>query len=142
MDMRDPGYRRLRYCRYADDALLGFTGPKAEAETIKARLAQFLREDLKLELSGPKTLITHARTSAARFLGYDISVADNDTKVNAAGRRINGVIRLLVPPSVIKAKCAPFLKRGKPVQRPWMLHLDDHTIVAAYGAEYRGIVQY
>ena len=41
---RDPGYRRLRYVRYADDHLLGFTGPKAEAEQIKQRLARFLRE--------------------------------------------------------------------------------------------------
>ena len=42
-DPMDPGYRRLRYCRYADDHLLGFTGPRAEAEQIKARLAEFLR---------------------------------------------------------------------------------------------------
>jgi len=35
-DPMDPGYRRLRYLRYADDHLLGFTGPKAEAEEIKA----------------------------------------------------------------------------------------------------------
>ena len=37
-DPRDPGYRRLRYLRYADDTLLGFAGPKAEAEEIKQRL--------------------------------------------------------------------------------------------------------
>src|SRR6266536_2045119 len=61
----DPGFRRLRYVRYCDDHLLGFTGPKAEAEEIKIRLAAFLREDLKLELSQDKTLITHARTGAA-----------------------------------------------------------------------------
>ncbi len=36
-DPHDPGYRRLRYVRYADDHLLGFTGPKAEAEEIKQR---------------------------------------------------------------------------------------------------------
>ena len=71
------GYRRLRYCRYADDHLLGFTGPKAEAEEIKQRLAEFLRDDLKLELSPDKTLITHARTGAARFLGYEITVQHN-----------------------------------------------------------------
>ncbi|WP_249715212.1 reverse transcriptase/maturase family protein, partial [Rhizomonospora bruguierae] len=70
-DPNDPGYRRLRYCRYADDHLLGFTGPKAEAEEIKQRLAEFLRDELKLELSQEKTLITHARTGAARFLGYE-----------------------------------------------------------------------
>jgi len=32
VDPSDPGYRRLRYVRYADDILLGFTGPKAETE--------------------------------------------------------------------------------------------------------------
>jgi retron-type reverse transcriptase len=69
LDPQDPGYRRLRYIRYADDHLLGFTGPKSEAEKIKARLARFLREDLKLELNQEKTLITHASTGAAKFLG-------------------------------------------------------------------------
>src|SRR5205823_11461152 len=68
-DRMDPGYRRLYYCRYADDHLLGFIGPKAEAEQIKAELAAFLRRELALELNAGKTLITHARTRAARFLG-------------------------------------------------------------------------
>src|SRR3979411_2411099 len=34
-DPADPGYRRIRYVRYADDTLLGFNGPRAEAEEIK-----------------------------------------------------------------------------------------------------------
>src|SRR5262249_27677452 len=71
-DPMDPGYRRLRYLRYADDHMLGFTGPKAEAEEIKSRLSGFLRETLGLELSQPKTLITHARSQRAKFLGYHI----------------------------------------------------------------------
>lgn len=33
--MDDPDYRRLKYVRYADDFLLGFIGPKSEAEEIK-----------------------------------------------------------------------------------------------------------
>jgi len=66
-DPCDPGYRRLRYVRYADDTLLGFTGPKAEAEEIKRRLSQFLQDELKLELNQEKTLITHARTERARL---------------------------------------------------------------------------
>jgi len=73
-DPDDPGYRRLRYIRYADDHLLGFTGPRAEAEQIKTRLAAFLHDDLKLELNQDKTLITHARTQAASFLGYQVTV--------------------------------------------------------------------
>jgi group II intron reverse transcriptase/maturase len=142
MDPRDPGYRRLRYTRYADDALLGFTGPKAEAEEIKSRLARFLRQDLKLTLSEEKTLITHARTQPAKFLGYEIIVAHDDRKTTRGHRKLNGTVQLRVPKTVIKAKCAPYLKRGKPAHRPGLKDRDDHAIVSIYGAEYRGLVQY
>jgi group II intron reverse transcriptase/maturase len=141
-DTRDPRYRRLRYLRYADDTLLGFAGPKAEAEGIKARLAAFLRDDLKLELSQEKTLITHGRTHPARFLGYEITVQHNDRQIFGGYRAANGNLALRVPPEVIKAKAAPYLKLGKPEHRPQLLSAGDHAIVAIYGAEYRGIVQY
>jgi group II intron reverse transcriptase/maturase len=141
-DPGDPGYRRLRYCRYADDHLLGFTGPKAEAEEIKQRLAQFLRDELGLELSASKTLITHARTGAARFLGYEITVQHNNTKATRRRRTVNGQVALRVPLDVIKAKSAPYRRRGKPAKQKALTNGDDHTIVATYGAIYRGIVQY
>src|SRR6266700_4156533 len=89
-DPMDPGYRRLRYVRYADDHILGFTGPKAEAEAIKDQLAAFLRDELALELSAEKTLITHARTRAARFLGYEITVQHSDSKTTRGRRSVNG----------------------------------------------------
>jgi len=71
-DPNDSAYRRLRYCRYADDWLLGFTGPWQEAEAIKDTIGTFLRQELELELSPAKTLITQGRTQAARFLGYEL----------------------------------------------------------------------
>jgi group II intron reverse transcriptase/maturase len=137
-DPCDPGYRRLRYVRYADDILLGFTGPKAEAEEIKRQLAQFLQEDLKLELSEHKTLITHASASAARFLGYEIT-AQHDNRRQTAGRRsVNGQIRLRVPADVIKAKCSQYMKRGQPADRSALMNEEDYAIINRYGAEYRG----
>ena len=136
-DPRDPGFRRLHYTRYADDHLLGFTGPRAEAEQIKDRLAAFLRDDLKLALSPEKTLITHARTGAARFLGYEIT-----TQHSRCRRKVNGVISLRVPRQVIKAKCAPYSKLGKPERRTELINCDDLTIISTYGSEYRGLVQY
>lgn len=141
-DPDDPGYRRLRYVRYADDHLLGFTGPKAEAETIKRRLRQFLREVLKLELSEEKTLITHARSSAARFLGYEITVQHANTVMTTQRRSINGGIRLRVPRTAIQAKCALDMRRGEPAHRSWLMNEDDPTIINLYQAEYRGFVQY
>jgi hypothetical protein len=113
-DPADPGFRRLHYARYADDTLLGFVGPKAEAEEIKQRLAQFIRDDLKLELSEDKTLITHARTQAAKFLGYEITVLHNDRKVNAGRRTANGTISLRVPTTVITAKSARTKRAANP----------------------------
>ncbi len=141
-DPVDPGYRRLRYVRYADDILLGFAGPKAEAEEIKRRLAQFLREDLRLELSEDKTLITHARSGAARFLGYEITVRYDNRKITAGRRAVNGGIQLRVPKDVIKAKCSRYMARGKPVRRPELMNEQDRAIISRYGSEYRGIVQY
>jgi group II intron reverse transcriptase/maturase len=141
-DPVDPGYRRLYYCRYADDHLLGFIGPKAEAEQIKAGLAAFLREELALELNAGKTLITHARTSAARFLGYEIITQHAPAMITKGRRSVNGKIGLRVPLEVIRARCAPYRRRGKPWHRPALQNLHDYDIVRIYGAEYRGIVNY
>jgi group II intron reverse transcriptase/maturase len=142
LDPMDPGYRRLFYCRYADDHILGFAGPKAEAEQIKAELARFLRETLALELNPDKTLITHARTRAARFLGYEITAQHSNTKLTGGRRTVNGKIALRVPLEVITAKCAPYRQRGKPWHRPGLQNLTDYDIVRIYGAEYRGVVNY
>jgi group II intron reverse transcriptase/maturase len=143
-DPRDPHFRRLWYCRYADDWLLGFSGPRHEAEQIKAHLTEFLHEHLKLELSQDKTLITHARTDAARFLGYEIVSQDANEKHCRRVRRrcINGAPGVKVPVDVIRTKCAKYMKHGKPIQRAERLSDSAFTIVAQYQAEYRGVVQY
>jgi hypothetical protein len=141
-DPNDPGYRRLRYVRYCDDWLLGFAGPKHEAEQIKSRIAAFLREELKLELSQSKTLITHATSQAARFLGYDIRAQRCDTKISRNRRAVNAAIGLFVPKTVIRQRCALYMSNGKPAQRGSLLHDSDFSIVAKYGCEYAGLVQY
>jgi group II intron reverse transcriptase/maturase len=138
----DPGYRRLFYARYADDHLLGFIGPKAEAEEIKTKLAEFLRATLALELNTAKTLVTHARTGAARFLGYEITVQHSSTKITNGRRSVNGRIALRVPRDVITAQCARYRRRGKPWHRSILQNLPDYDIVQTYGAEYRGVANY
>ena len=142
LDPMDPGYRRLRYCRYADDHLLGLTGPRAEAEQIKARLAEFLRDDLGLELNRAKTLISHARSQRARFLGYDVTVQHSSTKITNGRRSVNGKIALRVPPEVVRAQCARYRDHGRPWPRSRLQNLDDYDIVRVYGAEYAGVVNY
>jgi hypothetical protein len=142
-DPNDPDYRRLRYLRYADDWLLGFCGPREEAEAIKRQIGAFLHDHLKLELAEDKTLITHARTQAARFLGYELVVLDNDHKHDQRGHRsINGQIGLKVPLDVVQAKCRPYLHHGKPIRRTERIVNTDFSIITQFQAEYRGVVEY
>jgi group II intron reverse transcriptase/maturase len=141
-DTHDPDFRRLYYVRYADDFLLGFIGPKNEAEGIKARIKTFLKEQLLLDLSDAKTLITHGRTEKARFLGYEIAVTQSNSKHTAGQRSVNGKIALLVPPDVTAAKRAPFLREGKTVHRPELVDDDDITIISLYQAQWRGLLNY
>lgn len=142
-DPADPDYRRLWYVRYADDFLIGFIGPKAEAEEIKAKLAAFLREKLHLQLSQEKTVITHAVTQPAKFLGYEIMVQQADDKIAHDRRRAtNGKIALRVPEAVVKHHAEKYMRQGKVVHRTELLNEDDFSIVANYQYVYRGVVQY
>lgn len=143
LDVHDPDYRRLRYSRYADDFLLGFIGSKAEAEEIKGHLAEFLKTSLHLELSAEKTLITHARTEAASYLGYQITVNQADDQRDYKNRRsVNGRIELRMPSEVITKKRILYERNGKPIHRPELTLNSDFDIMNQYQTEYRGLVQY
>lgn len=141
-DPNDPDYRRLFYVRYADDTLFGFAGPRQEAEDIKKQLATYLHDELKLELSEEKTLITQASTHPARFLGYHIVNQQNDSKHARKRRSANGKIALRVPPDVVEKKSARYVQNGKATHRPERMQDSDFSIVTQYQQEYRGIVQY
>ena len=142
-DPFDPGFRRLRYVRYADDFLLGYIGTQAEAEKIKRQLGEFLQGTLKLELSQEKTLITNATTEAARFLGYEIVNQQANNQHDYTGRRkVNGRIGLRVPADVVEQHCRLYMRNGKPIHRGELIHDEDFTIISQYQSEYRGIVQY
>jgi group II intron reverse transcriptase/maturase len=57
--------------RYADDFVVLVSGTKEEAETEKARLATFIKQELSMELSMGKTMITQAK-DGFEFLGYRV----------------------------------------------------------------------
>ncbi|MEJ7636820.1 MAG: reverse transcriptase domain-containing protein [Singulisphaera sp.] len=146
-DPHDPNFRRLYYVRYADDFLLGFAGPKSEAEEIKVEIRDFLTERLRLSLSEEKTLITHATTEKARFLGYELRSMRSDTKVSPSKggglrRSVNGLIGLYVPKDAIESRCKAYMAGGRPTQRTNLLHASDYQIVTRYQGVFRGLVNY
>lgn len=147
-DTHDPNFRRLRYCRYADDFVLAFTGPKSEAEAIKAALSAFLRDKLHLEMSASKTLITHARTEHARFLGYAISVYQADTRLSPRTgtpiktRSANGRVRLGIPLGRINEYASRYQRNGKPIHEAGLLYYSDAEIIEVYQQRFRGLAEY
>jgi len=142
-DPEDANFRRLWYVRYADDFLLGYTGPKSEAVEIKQRISRFLGDQLKLQLSDEKTLITNGREERAKFLGYEIHIHRADHKHDHRGRRcINGSVGLRVPQKVVQKHCTKYMRDGKPVHLPERLNDTAYGIVALYQSEYSGVVQY
>ena len=143
VDPQDPTYRRIWYIRYADDFLIGLAGPQAEAEEIKARLTEFLTIELHLTLAAEKTLITHASTGRARFLGYEIGTMKSQTKFDDRHRRtVNGKIALFIPKDVIQTKRKRYVRNEKVVHRPELMNNSEFDIIVRYQWEYRGLAEY
>lgn len=122
--------------------LLGFIGPKSEAEEVKRRVGTFLHEQLRLELSQKKTLVTHARTTAARFLNYEIAVQHQDDRLTKKRRSTNGTVALRLPKDVLEAYVGKYQVARHPRTDRLLAQESDYTIVDRYGAIFRGIYNY
>ncbi len=147
-DVHDPNFRRLQYVRYADDFILSFSGPKSEAEAIKTAIGGFLKEQLHLELSSSKTLITHSRTEHARFLGYDISIYHADDKISprtgtlTKTRSINGRVRLGIPYGKVNELTRRYIRNEKPIHEAGLLAFSDAQIMDTFQQRFRGVAEY
>ena len=138
--------------RYADDFLIGINGSKEDCQTIKQRLSEFICNELKMELSEEKTLITHS-SNYARFLCYDVRVRrNNDVRKagNTTQRTLSQTAELAIP---LNDKIMRFLFDKKVINqskngeiKPWtrlaLTRCSDLEIVTAYNAELRGICNY
>jgi group II intron reverse transcriptase/maturase len=147
--------KKIKYIRYADDFLIGVNGNKEDCIWIKAQLSGFIAEELKMELSEEKTLITHSN-EYARFLGYDVRVRRNNNTIkrgsshNCKKRTLNNMTELVIP---LQDKIMKFLFDNKiveqrqngeirPIHRKTLLRCTELEIVTTYNAELRGICNY
>jgi retron-type reverse transcriptase len=69
VDPFDSGYRRLYYCRYADDYVIGIIGSKADAERVRQEVRGFIEGTLKLTIAEEKSHIRHSREGACYLSG-------------------------------------------------------------------------
>lgn len=145
--------KKLVYCRYADDFLIGVSGSHEDCEIIKAELKAFLLNDYHLELSDEKTKIVHS-AEHVRFLGYDIAVRRNQKvkkrKDGLKQRTLNNSVELTAP---LEEKVMRFLFNNGvieqkedgdiwPVNIPRMRYKPEVEIVRRYDAQVRGILNF
>lgn len=154
-DPMDNEYRRIVYVRYADDFLIGIIGSKADAKQVKADVGTFIGENLRLEMSAEKTLITHGN-DFAHFLGYEITASSeqNSTRMKTGytKRSYTGRIKLYVPKEkwlnrllsygALKINLVEGKEVWEPTRRPGLIRLDDIEILNQYNAEVRGLYNY
>ncbi len=147
MEPFDKDYTRIVYVRYCDDFIISVIGSKKQAEEIRDKVKAFLSDELSLELNLEKTLITHTVKERARFLGYEINKAINNTKLIKASngckmRAVNGKIQLLVPGDVINEKLKPFRKNNKPIHCKERENQSLKEMIFEYNAEIRGLYNF
>ena len=148
----DPAFRRLRFCRYADDFVVGVIGSKAEAREVMREVTEFLRTALNLQASPEKSKVSKASKGTV-FLGYQVQ-ADTGNRVRRTrlGRRVvrsrdpSDHIHLRVPRDRLvrfnQRKGYGDLGRPKAMHRRHLIDSSVLEIVLAYNAEMRGLANY
>lgn len=152
----DEGYKRMYYCRYADDFIISVIGSKQDAVRMKEAIGHFLADKLKLTLSEEKTKITHT-SDFARFLGYDICISHSKSlkydRNGVAKREYSGRIMMYVPREKWEGKLKDYQafridkdengkEKWRTLHRGKLINYTDIDIITKYNSEIRGLYNY
>lgn len=151
-DPGDPHFKRLKYCRYADDFVIGVIGSKAEAQAIMEKVMQFLTSTLHLSIAQDKSQVVHARKGTA-FLGYQIGIhcGRKLIRIKRGGRHtqmksVSEQMQLHIPKGRFEQFCTAKQYGNyhtfKAVHRPLLLNRSEAEIILTYNAELRGLANY
>jgi group II intron reverse transcriptase/maturase len=158
VDQMDTNFRRLQYCRYADDFLVGVIGSKADAREIMANIQQFLDVELNLAVSPEKSGVRDA-SKGTPFLGYHVcaftlrtagSMAvrkrDGGKIITVRRRPTRGNIKLWVPRERVYRFCRDKklgdIDRRYGRSRAQFLDSSETEIIIAFNSELRGLANY
>jgi RNA-directed DNA polymerase len=151
-DPYDNSYKRLKYCRYGDDFIVGVIGSKREAQVIMRKVQTFLEEALELQVAPEKTGIVSA-SEGVEFLSYAISTRHTPkvirTKLQGRYTTMRSVVNrivLRVPERKVQAFCQRYRygdwQSMKAIHRPYLGNASDVEIISQYNAELRGLANY
>lgn len=154
-DPMDPNMIRVKYVRYADSLIISVIGPYKLAVDVKQRMEVFLKEELELQVSGIKTLITNTKRDSAKFLGTLIRTgksAEKPYKRDKYGRkvRVTPRVSLHAPMKQLfdELKTQGFVKQNNaygsvtPTALRGIVNMDHGYIVRYYNSVVQGILNY
>lgn len=151
-DPFDRGYKRLTYCRYADDFTIGIIGSKEDAKAVFDEVQQFVEDKLSLKVAIEKSGIHHGKEGIT-YLGYLVRMESAGKVIKKKrgtryfmARTVAGNPKLRVPPDRARAFCQDHRyanwSRKQPRHKPEWMSRSDVEIILAYNAELRGLANY
>lgn len=140
---------RIIYSRYADDWIILTNSKMVFAEYLKEKISDWLKQNLKLELSPEKTKLTDITNNYAHFLGFNIYTYNNTkithnkdgSLIRTGGYNIKAGIdsERVLNRLLLKGFCN---KNFKPIgKRPYSV-LSLKEIFDKYNSVIRGIANY
>lgn len=157
-DQSDPDFKRLHYIRFADDFILGYTGPKEDAVQIKTDITNFVNANLQLKVNESKSGIYHSSDKNILFLGFyikylppkqtlDSSKLEQDVKQTKMVAINQAQLRIPVPRILSRLTDRGYaVKRKNGTYRATSVRkfcsFEDKLIVNQFSSVIRGIVNY
>ncbi|MDT3426570.1 group II intron reverse transcriptase/maturase [Paenibacillus forsythiae] len=145
-------FARIKCIRYADDFIVAVWGSKEQCEKIKQDIKGFMHEELEIELSQEKTLISHTE-NGAKFLGHIMRVKNDwnfrTDKNGVRKRSYNGCVELYMPDDTVRSFITKYkmvkdinAKQWRMLQDPTIVNHPELEIVALYNARLRGLYNF
>jgi len=153
-DPMDNNYKRLTYVRYADDWIIGITGSREFAETIRLQIKEFIADRLKMTLNLEKSHISHLSLEGAFFLGYRIKCGQAGTYSGRSSSKdflggskstVDWQPRLFVPMDKIVSRLTEknfCTSQGIGLKKKGWIMYDDDVIISRYNSMLRGLRNY
>lgn len=151
---RNKSVLRFIYIRYADDWIILGNFPKLLAQKIKNHIKEWLKNNLKAELSEQKTTIKNIKKEPALFCGFELKIISkhklsykkNPNTLTPVLTRVAGTEIKALPDRQrlidrlhMKGYCTA---KGKPKPMSWISTLETSAIISRFNAVLIGLANF